>query len=214
MGRCVVNSIKKMFIFYISKLVVIIHSLFDYRKIKCIIFIRLIISAILPLFICSCSIFKGMNLAQDISLIESLSVSEGLFGFKPQAVKIKNIIFNVDKDANQDKAILADLIIIYKNGPLSDVMKMTPAEYFSKKKTFIAENASTLEVQSFELVPGINITRKVKISRKRPIAAFLLVHYWHGNSTNKFRLGSGKSYIVNLHENHITVTNGTLYKSY
>ena len=152
---------------------------------------------IFAVLLCSCSSF---NITEGISLIESLSKSEGIFGFKPSHVKIKEIEFLVDEDANNKSVTSVDLLIVYKDGPISKILQTSATDYFANKDEFVRQNEGLIEIHDFELVPSYNIKQNIRISKKRPIAAFLFIYYWDSNNINRFRVGESKKYIVKLHK--------------
>ena len=148
------------------------------------------------LLLCACS---GFNLTEGLSLIESLSKSEGIFGFKSNKVKISEIEFIAAADANNESVTSVDLVIVYENGPISQSLQTSANDYFAHKDDFIRQNAGLVKIQAFELVPGYNVKQKLNFTKKKVIAAFLFIHYWDSDDINHFRIGESGKYIIKLH---------------
>ena len=59
--------------------------------------------------------------------------------------------------ANDDSAIAVDFVVVYSDKLLDEIMKVSAAEWFSKKERFLADHPQELLVQSREWVPGQSV---------------------------------------------------------
>jgi len=56
--------------------------------------------------------------------------------------------------ANDDTAIAVDFVVVYSDKLLDEIMKVSAAEWFSKKNRFLADHPQELMVEAREWVPG------------------------------------------------------------
>jgi type VI secretion system protein len=56
--------------------------------------------------------------------------------------------------ANDDTAIAVDFVVVYDDKLLDEIMKVSAAEWFSKKSRFLADHPQQLDVEAREWVPG------------------------------------------------------------
>jgi len=62
--------------------------------------------------------------------------------------------------ANDDSAIAVDFVVVYTDKLLDEIIKLPAAEWFSKKKTFLADHPKELVVISREWVPGQTVDQQ------------------------------------------------------
>ena len=60
----------------------------------------------------------------------------------------------VDPKANLDTAVAMDLIVVYEDGLVDTLFKLSANEYFSQKQQIIRDNPGQIDIWSWEVVPG------------------------------------------------------------
>jgi type VI secretion system protein len=56
--------------------------------------------------------------------------------------------------ANDDSAIAVDFVVVYSDKLLDDILKLSAADWFTKKERLLADHPGELEVEAREWVPG------------------------------------------------------------
>ncbi|MBV9497129.1 MAG: hypothetical protein JOZ54_23040 [Acidobacteria bacterium] len=57
-------------------------------------------------------------------------------------------------DANDDSAVAVDLLVVYDNKLLDELLKTPASDWFAKKQQIVADHPDGISVQSWEWVPG------------------------------------------------------------
>jgi type VI secretion system protein len=57
-------------------------------------------------------------------------------------------------DANNDSAVAVDLLVVYDDKVLTELLKTPAADWFANKKQLMADHPDGISVQSWEWVPG------------------------------------------------------------
>jgi type VI secretion system protein len=63
----------------------------------------------------------------------------------------------IDPRANEDSPVAVDLVVVYDAKLVDSLLKMPASEWFSKKRQYLADHGSDVEVQGWEWVPGQTI---------------------------------------------------------
>lgn len=79
----------------------------------------------------------------------------------------------VDPKANQDTAVAMDLVVVYEEGLLNTLLKLSASAYFAQKKQIIRDNPGQIYIWSWEVVPGqIVPPRQIKLPQTSMVSSF------------------------------------------
>jgi hypothetical protein len=106
--------------------------------------------------------------------------------------------------ANDDSAIAIDFVVVYDQKLLDEIVKVSAAEWFSKKSRFLADHPQELVVESREWVPGqpvAPLTIPYKIGAKK----IVLFADYHSAGEHRAVVPPQQSSVITLGETDLTV---------
>lgn len=136
-------------------------------------------------------------------LFLSFLILVGGCGGTPQPVKevfLQSVALDIDPHANENTAIALDFVVTY-NTELSNTLLQLPAfKYFEQKKQLIRDNPDTLQIWSWEVVPGqfVNII-PIVFSGLYPQTGIFFANYLTPGD-HRIRIGKQTAVLVMLGE--------------
>jgi type VI secretion system protein len=73
---------------------------------------------------------------------------------EPTKVWLQKVYFEVDEKLNNDAPVTVDLVIVYEEALLKELAKLTASQYFAKKEQIRRDAGETIDVYTYEIVPG------------------------------------------------------------
>jgi type VI secretion system protein len=106
--------------------------------------------------------------------------------------------------ANDDSAIAIDFVVVYDQKLLDEIVKISAAEWFSKKSRFLADHPQELVVESREWVPGQPVS-PLSIPYKIGAKKIVLFADYHAAGEHRAVLPPQQSSLITLGETDLTV---------
>lgn len=98
-------------------------------------------------------------------------------GPTPQ-VFLEVVDVTVAPQANQDSAVAMDLIVVYDDGLIDTLFKLSANSYFAQKQQIMRDNPGQIDVWSWEVVPGQVVpSRQIKFSQPIPRGGIFFANY-------------------------------------
>ncbi len=79
---------------------------------------------------------------------------EGAMKMDKAKIWLEKVNFKVDKKVNGNAPVAVRLVIIYDDGVLGEVSKMTADQFFEQETQLKKDHANDMDVISWEVVPG------------------------------------------------------------
>jgi len=109
----------------------------------------------------------------------------------------------VHDDINDQSPVAVDLLIVYDDKIVDDLLKIPAADWFVKKKQFIADHPSVI-VQGWEWVPG-QVVDPFKIEYRPGARNVVLYADYHSEGDHRAVVGSPKPFRLVLGERDLSV---------
>jgi len=93
-------------------------------------------------------------------------------------VFLEKVYVTIDPKANLDTAVAMDLLIVYEDGLVDTLFKMSALNYFENKEQILRDNPGQIDVWSWEVVPGQVIApRSIVMSQPIPRGGIVFANY-------------------------------------
>ncbi len=107
-------------------------------------------------------------------------------------IKLKEVSISADKGANEDSAIRFHLVFVFDRKVLTEFMRISSKEYFSKVDQYARDYPGMFHVNSWELIPGQSVAnQKVDAGGGKPMSVILFADYVT-KGLHRQRIGSDK----------------------
>ncbi len=120
---------------------------------------------------------------------------------KDSKVHLKRLNISAVPGANNNSAIKVDLILMADPVMIAELLKMPAREYFKKREQIAKDHISSVQIMSWEIVPGQSF-EDIQVEytkRRRPVAAFMYALY-HSPGDHRLRIGGGEAVHIVLEE--------------
>ncbi|MBM3467932.1 MAG: hypothetical protein FJX71_00685 [Alphaproteobacteria bacterium] len=93
-------------------------------------------------------------------------------------VWLEKVHFKVAKNVNQNAPVAVHLIIIYDNGVMGEVSKMTADQYFTAEPQLRKDHANDIDIVTWEVVPGQEMDPEtISPTKAYGLGAFVFARY-------------------------------------
>ncbi len=102
----------------------------------------------------------------------------GAIKMEKAKVWLEKVRFKISKAVNGNAPVSVHLIIIYEEGVLGEVSKMTADQYFAAEPQLRKDHAIDIDIITWEFVPGEEVEPEViRPTRAYGLGAFIFAHY-------------------------------------
>ena len=113
-------------------------------------------------------------------------------------VFLEKAYVSVDPKANLDTAIAMDLLVVYEEGLVDTLFKMSALNYFEKKAQILRDNPGQIDIWSWEVVPGQVVPpRDIALSQAIPRGGVVFANYLTPGD-HRVRLGKETAVTIKL----------------
>jgi type VI secretion system protein len=120
-------------------------------------------------------------------------------------VKTQRLAFDVDKQANLNHPIAMDLLIIYDDELLKQIVTLAARDWFAKRSQFKRDHPATLSVWEWEVVPGQALPFfQLPANREKAKGVVLFTNY-QTEGTHRLRLDPFPWAVIRLQAQEVTV---------
>jgi len=140
-----------------------------------------------------------------IIFLITLSLLTACSGGNDLVVKIQRLAFEVDKKANLDHPIAMDLLIIYDDELLKQVVTLSAQEWFAKRSQFKRDYPATLSTWEWEVVPGQTLPFFQLPANSEQAKGVILFAHYKTAGTHRLRLDPLPWAVIKLQEQEVTV---------
>ena len=97
---------------------------------------------------------------------------------EPPQIFLETVYVEVNPRANLDTAVAMDLIIVYDEALVDSLFKMSALSYFEQKKQIIRDSPGQMDIWSWEVVPGQEVTpMSINMSQSTSYGAVVFANY-------------------------------------
>ena len=121
-----------------------------------------------------------------------------LFKMPEPPVKLNEVNFTLDQDANDNSAVPVDILMIYDADMLKVLLKLESKDYYSISQQLKQDYPELADVLHWELTPG-QVVKKYPIKRRscKPVHGALIFADYYSPGPHRIRIGTSKK--INVH---------------
>jgi type VI secretion system protein len=117
-----------------------------------------------------------------------------------------NVEIDISQNANTNSPIALDVVLVYDEALLKQLIKMPSSEWFEKRNQIIRDHmkGDGLDYWAWEFVPGQNVETQVLPIKPKAKGGIVFANYFTPGE-HRFRIDPFKDFIIHLNEKLFTV---------
>ena len=117
-----------------------------------------------------------------------------------------NVTMDIAPNANTNSPIALDVVLVYNETLLKQLIKMPSREWFEKREQIIRDHrkGDGLDYWAWEFVPGQNVETQILPLKPKAKGGIVFANYFTPGD-HRFLIDPFKDFIIHLNEKHFTV---------